>query len=39
MRAIPLVVTFLLYLMFNILAVPVELAIRFADSLTGNADE
>lgn len=39
MRAIPLVVTFVLYLAFNILAVPVEMAVRFADALTGNAEE
>lgn len=39
MKAIPMVVTFILYLAFNILSVPVELSIRLADALTGNADE
>lgn len=39
MKAIPLVVTFILYLAFNILSVPVEMSIRLIDALTGDADE
>jgi hypothetical protein len=39
MKAIPVVVTFILYLAFNILSVPVEMSIRLIDALTGDADE
>lgn len=39
MRAIPLVVTFILYLAFNIISAPVELSIRLIDALTGDAEE